>query len=112
MDPCRVACGTHLRVRDDGTIEALTKPGRRLIRLLHLDDEEITRFRGRLIRLIRHLWSHRERDEAAALYKELMGYPDDLPDLGILRPRDNTRPEGVLHSHYERRKRGELPDVY
>jgi hypothetical protein len=112
MNPCRVAYGRHLRVRDDGTIEALTNPGRRMIRLLRLDDEEVTRFRSRLIRLIRHFWSHREREDAAALYKELMGYPDDLPDLGRLRPRDNTRPEGVLQSHFERRKRGKLPEVY
>jgi HNH endonuclease len=112
MDQCRVAYGGHVRVRDDGTIEALTKPGRRMIRLLHLDDEEVNLFRGRLIRLIRHLWTNREKEVAASLYRELMGYPIGLPDLNALRPRDNRRPEGIRSSHFERRRRGELPDVY
>jgi hypothetical protein len=84
-----------------------------MIRLLHLDDPEMNRFRGRLIRLIRHLWNDREKKEvAASLYGELMGYPNDLPNLSMLRPRDNARPEGIRYSHFERRKRGELPEVY
>jgi hypothetical protein len=36
-----------------------------------------------------------------------------LPDLDALRPPGgNTRPEGIVDSHFERRKRGELPDTY
>ncbi len=112
MDPCRIAYGKHLRIRDDGTIEALTVSGRRMIRLLHLDDPEMNRFRGRLFRLIHHLWNDRENEAAIALYRELMGYPTNLPDLSALRPRENTRPEGLRQSHRARMARGELPDVY
>ncbi len=112
MDPCRVAYGTHLRVRDDGTIEALTKPGKRMMRIPQLDDEEMNRYRAHMLRLIRHLWDSRENEGALSLYQELMGYPSDLPNLGVLRPGGNSRPEGIQHSHYERRRRGELPEVY
>jgi hypothetical protein len=112
MDPCRIGYGSHLRVRDDGTIEALTKPGRRMIRLLHPDDQELSRFRGRLLRLIRQRWDNREQEPTASLYKELMGYPGGLPDLAALRPPGNTRPEGIHFSHIQRRRRRELPEVY
>jgi hypothetical protein len=112
MDPCRIAYGSHFRIRDDGTIEALTKPGRRIVRLLHLDDGEMVRYRARLRRLVRHLWENCANPVAWSLYKELMGYPRKLPDLSALRPRGNTRPEGIRNSHFERRKRGELPETY
>ena len=47
------------------------------------------------------------------LYRELMGYPVDLPDLSSLRPpAGNSRPEGIAQSHAARRERGELPDIY
>ena len=47
------------------------------------------------------------------LYRELMGYPDDLPNLGRLRPpQGNKRPDGIANSCYERRKRGDLPETY
>ena len=47
------------------------------------------------------------------LYRELMGYPDDLPNLGRLRPpQGNVRPDGIANSCHERRKRGELPETY
>jgi hypothetical protein len=112
MDPCRIAYGSHFRIRDDGTIEALTKPGRRIDRLLHLDNGEMNRYRARLLRLVRHLWENRADPVASSLYKELMGYPRGLPDLSALRPRGSTRPEGIRNSHFERRRRGELPEVY
>ena len=48
-----------------------------------------------------------------ALFRDLLAYPDDLPDLSILRPpADNTRPEGIADSHFERRNRSELPDPH
>ena len=50
---------------------------------------------------------------APELYQQLMGYPDDLPNLSRLRPpRGNTRPAGVSQSHFARRERGELTTTY
>ena len=83
-----------------------------MIQLLHLDDEEMNQSRARFLQLIGHLWENRKKKVALSLYKELMGYPRRLPDLSTLRPRGNTRPEGIRQSYFERRKRGELPEVY
>ena len=46
------------------------------------------------------------------LFRQLMQYPDDLPDLSLLRPPHNTRPEGVRESFRARRDRGQLPETY
>lgn len=48
-----------------------------------------------------------------ALYRKLMGFPNDLPDLQSLKPPGgNFRPDGVAASFHARRKRGELPETY
>jgi hypothetical protein len=47
------------------------------------------------------------------LFRQLMGHPSDLPDLSPLRPpQGNSRPDGVAQSHFARRQRAELPDIY
>jgi len=47
------------------------------------------------------------------LFQRLMGFPDDLPDLGRLRPPEgNTRPEGVEESYFAQREKGVLPETY
>jgi hypothetical protein len=47
------------------------------------------------------------------LLRELMGYPDDLPDLSRLRPPDgNSRPEGIAQSHFAQRERRALGNTY
>lgn len=47
------------------------------------------------------------------LYRELLGFPDDLPDLARLRPPEgNRRPEGIQESCFAQRERGELPSTY
>jgi hypothetical protein len=52
----------------------------------------------------------RERD--AALYRQLTGFPEELPNLARLRPPNNVHPGGLEVSCYARRKRGELPHSY
>jgi hypothetical protein len=47
------------------------------------------------------------------LYRKLMGFPNDLPDLQKLKPPDgNLRLGGIAASFYARRERGELPETY
>lgn len=46
------------------------------------------------------------------LFAEWMGFPEDLPDLTLFPPERNTKPEGVGQSCYEKKRRGELPEVY
>ena len=47
------------------------------------------------------------------LYKQLLGFPDDLPDLSTRMPPDgNTRPDGVADSFLAQRNTGTLPETY
>jgi hypothetical protein len=103
-DPSRVLLGKDVRVAEDGTIEATTREARRLIRLLGLDDAEYTEFRRMWIEIIA-LAARYDAD----LYTRLMGFPDELPDLRLLRPPDgNDRPEGLEQSYFVQRERGIL----
>ena len=107
-DPCEVLLRDDVRVAEDGAIEGDTPEARRLIRVLGLDDAEYTEFRCLWIGIVALAARHDQE-----LFRRLMGYPADLPDLGVLKPPGgNTRPGGIAASHFERRARGELPDTY
>ena len=45
-----------------------------------------------------------ERDPE--LFKQMMGFPDDLPDLARLRPPQNARPEAINECYFAQRERG------
>ena len=63
------------------------------------------------MRMIRIVALAREHDPM--LFRNLLACPDDLRDLSsLLPPGGNTRPEGIVESHFERRRRGELPETY
>lgn len=107
-DPCAALTGEQIRVRADGTVEGLTREAKRIIRLLALDSESCNRWRRLWLRNI-ELAAEYSPDQ----YVQLMGFPDDLPDLSQLRPPGgNSRIRGVEQSYFARRQRGELPDTY
>ncbi len=107
-DPVRVLLAADVTVNEDGTIEGRTLDARRLIRILGLDGPEYTEFRLLWLGIV-DLARRHDPD----LHRRLMGFPDDLPDLGRLRPPGgNTRPDGLRESHLAQRKRGELPETY
>ena len=107
-DPGRELVADAVSVGPDGRITGHTRGARRIIRRLGLDDTEFTTYRARWIRIIALAEQH-----DPALYRQLLGFPDDLPDLRRLRPPGgNTRPDGVEQSHFRRRERGELPATY
>ncbi|MBY0231893.1 MAG: hypothetical protein K2W96_21635 [Gemmataceae bacterium] len=100
--------GAHVENRRDGTIRARTLFGARFILACGLDRAELTRFRRLMIELLDHL-----AGTAPALLRQWLAYPDDLPDLSLLRPPGgNARPEGIARSAFARRARGELPETY
>ncbi len=108
IDPEDIALGDCMRVESDGTIIALNEAGKYLISLLRLDNEDYTSYRKMMIDAIELAFMYKRE-----LFEIYMGYPKDLPDLSRLRPPGgNSRPEGIPSSHYERRKRGELSEVY
>lgn len=107
-DPAETLLRDDVRVTDDGRIEGDTPDARRLIRVLGLDDPEYTEFRLLWIGIVALAARHDPE-----LFRRLMGWPADLPDLAALKPPGgNARPEGVTSSHFARRARGELPETY
>ncbi len=107
-DPCAVALGDSLRVHPDGRIEALNEAGECLIETLALDSPH-ARDRRRLI--LGTLLSLAATNSPELV--EWLRFPDDLPNLTTPpKPPSNSKPQGVLDSHYERRSRKELPSTY
>jgi hypothetical protein len=106
-NPCAVAFHDCLRVKDDGRVEALNTHGEILMQVLKLNSEKNVRTRSRWMRILETC-----RKTDTALYEELLGFPDDLPDLRKLRPPNNSKPEGAMNCYLAMRERGELPATY
>lgn len=107
-DPIRVLLSSCVTVEQDGRIIAVSRDARRIIRVLGLDDAEFIQFRLRWIRILKLAKQHDPE-----LYRQVAGFPADLPNLELLRPPEgNTRPEGVAGSFHRLRERGELPEFY
>jgi hypothetical protein len=81
------------------------------VRNVSLNDDRRTDFRRWLIALHRSLAQKPEVD-TAQLLRDFMGYPRALPDLSKLHPPSNSNASGIAKSHFERKKRGELPETY
>jgi hypothetical protein len=54
----------------------------------------------------------RDHADLAAILRDELRYPTDLPDLARCAPERNTQEEGIFHSHFGRKKRGELNETY
>lgn len=108
-NPCEISLGECLRINNDGSIEAINENGNLLIECLALDGEPARRRRRLMIRTLASL-----AQSDWPVFVDWMRYPTDLPDLRAKRntPPSNSKPEGLEHSHHERRRRGELPEVY
>jgi len=98
-------------VHRDGRIEAVNDnaDGKLLIDRLALD-EAPARTRRRII--IGTILSFTQTNRP--MFVEWMRYPGDLPDLSDQRntPPSNSKLQGIAESSYERKRRGELPEVY
>ena len=104
-DPLRVLLAESVKVQPNGTLIALTKEAAKLIEMLQLNSFESCRRRRLMMRVIRLAAVH-----DVSLLQDLLGFPDNLPDLSRLHPpKGNRRPAGVKRSHFARRLRGTLP---
>jgi hypothetical protein len=108
-DPCAVALADCLEVHGDGRIEAKNgnPDGEALIDVLALDDALTVARRRRMIGMLRSI-----AENNWPLFVEWMGFPENPPDLSLLPPPRNMKPEGVAQSFYEKKRREELPEVY
>ena len=79
-----------------------------MVQRLVLNRPSYCRFRRLWIGVVRMA-----QDDDPELLKEILGFPDDLPDLSKLRPPGgNAKPDGIEQSYFRLRERGELPDTY
>jgi hypothetical protein len=113
LDPAREGLGRHLRVEPDGTVTGLTGDGRFSIELLHLNAGSAISERRRIFRLLKYRRKYPEDADVEADFRAAFGYPEDLPDLRLLKPPDGNRLDAnKLQCCHARRERGELPPVY
>lgn len=106
-DPCKVAFSDCLRVLPNGKIKPLNRDGTALEQVLRLNNDDNVRHRKRWLRVLQALQASHVN-----LYEELMGFPEDLPDLRTKRAPENNKPDGAKNCYFAQRERGELPSVY
>ena len=107
-DPLTVLISPEVRVMEDGRLYTDNLEAARLIELLGLNTEKLTEFRLLWLGIVALAKTHEP-----ALYRQLMTYPTDLPDLAALQPPGgNKRAEGVEQSCFARRRSGTLPETY
>ena len=106
-NPCERSFDDCLRILPDGQIEALNADGERLRQVVRLNSRSNVQYRARWIRNLEIL-----RFYAPDLYKEYMGFPEDLPGPRKKHVSNNTKPGGVQNCYFVLRERGELPITY
>ncbi len=112
LDPCRISMSKHLRIKEDGTIQAITSEAIEHVQVLQLDDPILTTYRSLWLRTLRRLQALPD-EESKALLRHWLGFPDDLPNLAVLRPPEgNTRSDGIALCYHEQRQAGRLPAIY
>jgi hypothetical protein len=112
FDPTIESMAVHLQTLPGGAVQGLTKQGRHLCDLCHLNRPLLVQFR-RFVQELIALFVGRQGVREQAALQRILGYPDDLPNLRTRRPPEgNLRPGGLAASYYDRRKRGDLPLIY
>ena len=115
--PCDIDYSAHFRFVDDGTIEALTLKGEYLIEILGLDSDYLERSRRKIFRnyrtILELIEEYGEDDEDVQVeLRELLGYPDDVPNLKRKKPPGNSRPDGKDDCYYVKLKDPAFPRLY
>jgi hypothetical protein len=112
LNPFLEAFADHMQIADDGTIRGLTPEGIAHIKVLRLDDPDITEYRRQILQIIRLIEQSTDRD-ALSLLRDWIGFPHDLPNLAVKRPPGgNTFPSAAEDCYYQQRLKGSLPDYY
>lgn len=97
LDPSIVLTTETVRVYPDGAVMGMTSDAERVIRVLCSSSPQMIRWRRTWIRIV-----DLAREYDADHYRQLMGYPDDLPDLSRYAAPENTRPQGIQKSWFAR----------
>ncbi len=107
-DPATHLLSSAISVLPDGTLEARTREAKLLVAGLRLNRPLLCKHRKMWISIIALA-----RKSDPVLWNELLGFPDELPDLSKFRPPSgDAKPEGIEESYFRKRERGELPETY
>lgn len=106
-DPFSTLAWEQVAVSPDGHLTTRDQATRRLILQLDLNSPKLKKWRVMWMRIVDLAL---KRD--IGLYRQLVGFPEDLPNLRRLRPPTNSRPEGIELCWYAKRQRGLLADAY
>lgn len=115
--PCDIDYAEHFRFLENGKVEALTKKGEYLIEILGLDTGYLEKYRSKVFRNYRDIVEmaneYGEDDEDVQVeILELLGYPDDVPNLKLRRPPANSRPGGKDNCYYLRLRNPTFSKIY
>ncbi len=106
-DPARALLESAVRVHLDGRLSGLTDDAHRVIMVMGLNSANLVRRRLTWMRIIDICQKNDPK-----VFASLMSYPEDIPDLSVLTPPNNTRPEGVERSYFAMRAEGTLSDGF
>jgi len=112
LDPTKVALGKHLKLEADGTLTSLTNDGKKLIKLLHLNEGKAMKTRQKYLRRARVCAEYAGDAQIDAMFEEDFGFPAELPDLRPLQPEDNTIKGSEHTCYFVTHANGDLPQVY
>jgi hypothetical protein len=107
-DPFVIMNSSRIRSMPDGTVRGADAATNRLILALDLNSPRLVEWRIIWMRIVA-LAGERDQD----LWRRLVGFPSDLPDLRHLRPPGgNMRPAGIGESWAALAAKGELSEYY
>ncbi|MCI0376883.1 MAG: HNH endonuclease [Gemmataceae bacterium] len=106
-DPFLLLRATRATTLADGSLRSHDGDTERLIRQLDRNSPRLSSWRVMWLRIVALA-----KDRDADLYRQLVGFPEDLPNLSKLRPPRNARKEGLEDCWFARRQRGALPAAY
>ena len=89
-DPFRLLRSPFIDTLPDGSLQGLNRDALRLIRQLDLNSPRLKSWRVMWMRIVALA-----RDCDEGLYRQLVGFPTELPNLSLLRPPSNTRKAGL-----------------
>lgn len=113
LDPTKTAFASHFKVHADGLIVGLTKEGKDVVDLLHLDSDRVTRVRRHYIRILSLKDANPSDAQINEIYLTAFSYPADMPDLRRSRPPGgNALKANTKACYFAQREMGALAQVY
>jgi hypothetical protein len=100
LDPASEAFGNHIEVGDDGRSVGLTVEGKILVKQLHLDSSPAIDNRLDAIKLYQLYEEMPHHPLVREKYLRHFGFPDNLPNLAILRPDRKSVANSARNSYY------------